>query len=74
MKRIEEEERQKRRNEVTMESLKLIRKGKEKEAQTKRIEGIDRKERNERKESNERIYRGEMNERIGRKDVTSYIK
>ena len=41
MKKIEEEERQKRRNEVTMESLKLIRKGKEKEAQTKRIEGID---------------------------------
>ena len=28
MKKIEEEERQKRRNEVTMESLKLIRKGK----------------------------------------------
>ena len=41
MKKIEEEERQKRRNEVTMESLKLIRKGKEKEAQTKRLEGID---------------------------------
>ena len=41
MKRMEEEERQKRRNEVTMESLKLIRKGKEKEAQTKRLEGID---------------------------------
>ena len=41
MKRMEEEERQKRRNEVTMESLKLIRKGLEKEAQTKRLEGID---------------------------------
>ena len=41
MKKIEEEERQKRRNEVTMESLKLIRKGKEKEAQSKRLEGID---------------------------------
>jgi exonuclease-1 len=41
MKKIEEEVRQKRRNEVTMESLKLIRKGKEKEAQTKRLEGID---------------------------------
>ena len=41
MKKIEEEERKKRRNEVTMESLKLIRKGKEKEAQTKRLEGID---------------------------------
>ena len=41
MKKIEEEERQKRRNEVTRESLKLIRKGKEKEAQTKRLEGID---------------------------------
>ena len=41
MKKIEEDERQKRRNEVTMESLKLIRKGKEKEAQTKRLGGID---------------------------------
>ena len=41
MKKIEEEERQKRRNEVTMESLKLIRKGMEKEAQSKRLEGID---------------------------------
>ena len=41
MKKIEEEERQKRRNKVTMESLKLIRKGMEKEAQSKRLEGID---------------------------------
>ena len=41
MKKIEEDERQKRRNEVTMESLKLIRKGLEKEAQSKRLEGID---------------------------------
>ena len=41
MKKFEEEERQKRRNEVTMESLKLIRKGMEKEAQSKRLEGID---------------------------------
>ena len=41
MKKIEEEERQKHRNEVIMESLKLIRQGKEREAQTKKIEGID---------------------------------
>ena len=41
MKKIEEEERQKKRNEVIMESLKLMRQGKEREAQTKKIEGID---------------------------------